>query len=128
MIIKDIWRSQLALPLWVSIWIWLVLVPVNFLPLLLIGRHGGWLIAVLAASGVLVNAWFILANRGFSNIMALSHLVFWPPMIVLIVVEWSQGGLTPLLWVLLVVDGVSLCFDIRDGWLWFKGDRAVAGR
>ncbi|GEM_PF-6842847 len=40
---------------------------------------------------------------------------------------WHSFRALPL-WVLLVVNGVSLAFDIPDAWKWLNGDRRVAGR
>ncbi|MXQ07750.1 hypothetical protein GQ651_07815 [Alphaproteobacteria bacterium GH1-50] len=120
--IEAIWTSFCALPLWVRVWIAVVLVPVNLATVTLIGQPNGGLIAALAVAGLAPNLVLLLVQRGFSRAMAFSHLVFWTP---LLVVLWPLlGALFPT--VLFAVNAVSLAFDLRDAALWVRGDRAVA--
>lgn len=121
------------MPLWVQLWVALILVPVNLAPLLFLDRIEGPLVAVLAAGAIAFNAVLLLIERGFSKAMAFSHLVLWPPLVIGIALLALRGDLPPggfgqFLGALAVVNAISLAFDLRDGWLWWKGDRAVAGR
>ncbi len=132
-LIRDVWRSFRAMPLWVQFWVALVLVPVNLAAALFWNQPGGALIAVLAIGGMLPNVAMMLAERGLSKGMALSHVALWTPLGA--IVAWrllaGEGGApayTTYLWLLLAVDLVSLAFDFPDAWKWWKGDRAVAGR
>ena len=130
-LIHDIWGSFHSLPGWVQLWLALVLVPVNFASLIWFDVAGGAVVAILAVGGILPNAILLLRERGFSRAMAFSHLAIWPILIVVLVIWLAQGGSDVprwYLWALLIVNAVSLGFDLRDGWLWAKGDRAVAGR
>jgi hypothetical protein len=127
-VIKDIWASMRALPLWVQIWVFVILVPVNFATISFLGEPNGVLIACLAIVGILPNAFFMFWERGFSRIMALSHIIFWIPLVVIVSVTYANlesGPFATFCIILLVVDLISLVFDIKDGLAWFKGDREV---
>jgi len=129
--IGDIWASFRRMRLWVQIWVALILVPVNLASLAFTTYPGGKLLAALAVGALLVNSVFMLAERGFSKAMALPHLLFWTPLLLVILwMEMSFPGFPPLLknylWILLVVDVVSLVFDYSDALKWKRGDRAVA--
>ncbi len=128
-LIIDIWHSFRSLSAWVQIWVGLILVPVNMLSVLFVAEPKGILIAALAVGGMMPNIVIMLAERGLSKMMALPHLVIWIPLLLIL---WSHlgnvtGGYLMYLWLLLIVDGLSLAFDIPDAWKWWKGDRAVAG-
>ena len=126
----DIWNSLRRLPLWVQLWIWVVLVPINLASLAAWTAPFGPLIAVLAIGGMAPNLVLLIVQRGFSRAMAWSHLLLWPPLVALLGWGlWSglwTGGLAWLLMALLVVDSVSLGFDLRDARDWWRGARAVA--
>ena len=131
MIFVDMWKSVRALPFWVQIWVVVILVPVNFAALLFWDAAYGRLVGFLAAFAVLVNVVPLFRDRGFSKAMALSHVVLWIPLVALIVWLLWQGGVVGgyvwFLWLLLLVDGISLAFDIPDAWKWWQGDRKPAG-
>lgn len=126
----DIWRSFMRLPVWVRVWVALILVPVNLLPLLFWGApNAGW-IAALSVGGMALNTVIMLVERGFSRAMALPHLVLWTPLVALLI--WmlangvANGGYEMMLMALLLVDLVSLGFDFPDALRWRAGERDVA--
>jgi len=126
--ILDIWRSFRRLPLWVQVWVALILVPVNMAALLFLSESLGLWIAALAVGGMLPNMAIMAVERGFSKAMALPHVLIWTGLIVLII--WVRaGGVSPgyqsYLTVLFVVDLISLIFDYKDTAAWWKGDREV---
>lgn len=127
--ILDIWRSYRRLPLWVQLWVAVILVPVNAASLLFWGApHGVWL-AAMAVGAMLCNAVLMLVERGFSKAMALPHVVIWTPMLGLVL--WLLGqeiapGYRRYLLVLLAVDTVSLVLDYIDARAWWRGARAIA--
>jgi len=131
--IADIWASFRALPLWVQIWVALILVPVNIASVAFVARDWGLIVAVAANGAMLLNLPIMLAERGLSRAMAWPHLAIWTPMLGLVIWlaasgNWPTGGFATYLAVLLVVDGISLALDLRDAVHWLRGARAVAGR
>lgn len=130
--ITDIWNSFRALPLWVQVWVALILVPVNAASALFYIHPGGKWIAILAIGAMLLNLPIMLKERGLSKAMALPHVILWPPLVLLILYQLQFGGpvaaFERYLWLLLAVDLTSLAFDFRDARLWLRGDRAVAGK
>lgn len=130
-LIGDIWASYRALPGWVQLWLAFVLVPVNFASLFWIGVAGGAVVAILAVGGIMPNTVILVRERGLSKALAFAHLAVWPILIVVLAIWLGNGGSEVprwYLWLLLGVNLVSLGFDLRDGWHWLRGDRAVAGR
>lgn len=132
-LIADILASFLRLPLWVQVWVGLILVPVNLLSLQFIGSEGGLMIAGLAIGGIALNLPVMIVQRGFSKLMALPHILCWTPLLVwLIAASVNTGPLLLsekeqlLLLALIAVNLVSLIFDFRDMQLWLKGERSIA--
>lgn len=126
-LVSDLWQNYRALPLWVQIWVFGVLVPVNAASIFFIGQPGGPWIAVLAITAMLINVPVMIVERGFSKTMALSHLPLWTPLVIWLIVARPEGSAAyqSYLWVLLVVDAISLGFDYPDAWRWWKGERSV---
>jgi len=130
MVFLDIWRSFRALPQWVQIWVFGILVPVNSATIFFLGEPGGTWVAVLAIGAMLLNAPVMLVERGFSKAMALPHLLPWSVLVLWLGFfppQW-QGGAAGFLWLLLAVDSISLLFDYPDALKWWRGDRRVAGK
>ena len=128
--IRDIWQSFCRIPVWVQIWIVLILVPVNLLAIGSINNPYGTVIAILAVGGMVPNLAIMAWERGVSKRMALPHLIAWIPLVVLIPFAMAETQARPVyfafLWVLFVVDVISLGFDIVDFRKWLNGDRDVA--
>lgn len=131
-LIREIWASFRALPLWVQVWVAVILVPVNVASLWFFYETMGALIAVLAIGGMVPNLLIMVFDRGLSKAMALPHLAIWIPLVAFLIwviqSPWAEGPYLTYLWLLLVVDGVSLAFDIPDAWKWLRGDHAIAGK
>jgi len=126
-ILLDIWRSFRSLPFWVQIWVGLVLVPVNTATIVLITEPGSYLIPILAIGGMLPNVVLMFMERGFSKAMAISHVVLWIPLLVLLAIEIRANSIfADYLMVLFVIDFISICFDLKDSRDWLKGDRKIA--
>lgn len=130
--LADSLKSFRALPRWVQAWVALVLVPTNLLPFGWLdtptGRAGALATGVVVLGGVPI----MLAERGLSRLMSVPHLVAWIPLVVLLVARLAQGepmsrAETGLAMTLIVVDGISLGFDVLDFVRWSLGDRAVPG-
>lgn len=132
-VLADIWNSFRVLPGWVQFWVAIILVPVNCASVLFLGQVSGLAVLVLALGGMMPNLVLMIAERGFSRAMSFSHLIFWIPLIFLVI--WLitgkaniSAGFRAYLYVLLVVDLISLMFDFSDSWKWLHGDRKVAGK
>lgn len=126
-LIQELWASYRRQPGWVQLWVALILVPVNAASLLFIDQPMGWLIALLANIGMLLNLPVMVITRGFTNAMAVPHLVPWTALVVLLIVASppATGLYAWYLWVLLVVDAISLAFDYPDSLAWWRQRRAA---
>lgn len=130
----QIWRSYRSLPLWVQLWVGLILVPVNVAPLFFldtpIGRMAVLAFLFVGATNLPIMYW----ARGMTRLMSVPHLFAWIPLVGFVVVrlygtngapvssaEWMLG------WALLAVDGFSLVFDLLDSWRWVRGEREMPG-
>ncbi len=123
--VNDIWASFRSLPTWVQIWVLVVLIPVNLAPLAFMDQPHGELIAVLAVTGMALNIPIMLAARGMSKAMALPHLLCWGPLVIVIAMVLSaDSALSPeyagFLTLLLIIDTISLGFDLHDSFHWVK--------
>ena len=126
-VLQDIWRSFRSLPLWVQIWVGIILVPVNMATIVLITEPCCWLIPVLAIGGMTPNLFLMFYERGFSKAMALSHLVLWIPLLVILAYEIKTNSIfANYLMILFTIDAISIVFDLKDSRDWLKGDRNVA--
>ena len=129
--LKDIWESFLKMPVWVSIWVFGCLVPMNVGSLLFLDEPLAVLIAVLAFAGFLPNFVLLAVDRAFTSRMAIPHIIGWLPLIPLgtyVLLQYSNessGSYQAYLTVLLVVNSVSLVMDIPDAWRVFKGKGLV---
>lgn len=133
--VTSIWRSYRRLPLWVQIWISALLVPLNLLPLVfwLSGAPFWGAIAFLSVAGMLPNLPIMIRDRGMSKAMSLPHILFWTPLVLILLQVLVQRGLSApwdgedlTLAALLVINMISLGFDYVDALKWWRGDRAIA--
>jgi len=128
-LIADVWGSAMRLPVWVLIWVLVVLVPVNLASLVYLSEPYGLLVAVLAVGGMVPNVFIIFWERGVSRWMTFPHLVLWTPLVLLLpfLLRGDPApGFARYLWLLLAVDVISLGFDYRDARRWWRGERAIA--
>ena len=127
--ISQIWHSYRRLPLWVQAWVSFILVPVNAASLAFLSEPWGLWLAAMAVGAMLLNGVIMLAERGFSKLMALPHVLIWTPMLGLVLWLLAQD-IAPAyriyLLILLAVDVVSLIFDVIDTRKWVSGDRNIA--
>ena len=122
----DIWGSFRSLPLCVRVWVGLILVPVNMAAIVLITEPGSYLIPVLAIGGMMPNAVLMFVERGFSKAMALSHVILWTPLLILLAIDIKTNSIfADYLMVLFAVNLISICFDLKDSRDWLKGDRKI---
>lgn len=127
--ILQIWQSYRRLPLWVQLWVALILVPVNAASLLYLAQPAGAWLALMAVGAMLCNGVLMLVERGLSKVMALPHVLMWTPMLGLILWLLTQDiadGFRTYLVILLAVDLASLILDVIDTRRWLSGDRKIA--
>ena len=129
--IVDIWQSFRRLPLWVQIWVAAILVPVNLASLLFMTEPQGSLVAALAVGGMAPNLIVMVRDHGFSRAMALSHLLIWVPLMIVLIGLLTGDVALPatyrqFLILLLVIDAVALAFDCLDAMRWWRGERGAA--
>lgn len=132
---QDIWKSYRSLPLWVQIWVALILVPVNAAAFFLLDTWLGVAAAIAAAFVVLTNAPILWVCRGMSRLMSVPHVFAWLPLQILIPLRLAgmvgSGPVSGAEWVfgiiLFVINGISLVFDVVDSWRWLRGEREVPG-
>jgi len=132
-LLQDIWISYCSLPGWVQAWVVIILVPVNSVSIFYLGQPYGRCVAALAIGGMVPNLALMLLERGFSRAMSISHLILWIPLVLLVV--WLvtneqniSASFQTYLYVLLVVDLISLVFDFCDSRAWWRGNRNVSGK
>ena len=124
--LTDVCISFLKMPLWVKIWVFLILIPVNFVSLLFLDNPNAGLIAFLATIGILLNIIPLWIYRGFTDAMAIPHVLFWVPLCIILVFHLFIYDATMLsayrnfLLVLLFTNLISLVFDIQDVIKWFR--------
>lgn len=127
--ILQIWQSYRRLPLWVQLWVALILVPVNAASLFFVTHPAGAWLALMAVGAMLCNGVLMLVERGFSKVMALPHVLIWTPMLGVILWLLNQDiaeSYRSYLIVLLAVDVISLTLDFIDSRKWLSGDRKIA--
>jgi hypothetical protein len=125
----DIWVSSRALPLWVMIWMTVILAPINMISLYFLSKPTGILVAGLAWGGMLTSQIVLMRHRGFTKLVSGGHVIFWVPLVLILIFARpvANGAYDTYLTILLVVNLLSLLFDINDLRLWFGGDRRVPG-
>lgn len=120
--LQEIWLSFCALPVWVRIWVALILVPVNMASLFFLDKPIGLWVALLANIAMLANLPIILYERGFTKTMALPHLIPWTILVCMLLFARpaATGAYDRYLYILLTVDIISLLFDYADSFAWFR--------
>lgn len=129
--IIDLYASFRRLNLPTQIWMMLVLAPANFLSLALVDGPLGLVIPLLSMLGFIPNLGIAWAQSGFSAAMALPHLIFWTPQVLILGMFLAQTpanlSFAHIAYALIfAVNSISLLFDIRETAKWFGGQKSVA--
>ena len=125
-------KSCFALPKWVFIWVFFILVPANFSGIFLLQYETGFWVMLLGAGGILPNIVLLFINGGMSKVLAISHLIFWIPLhFVLFYLLLNRPDMNGFeqnyLLLILAINTISLAFDFYDTNEWRKGNRDVVG-
>lgn len=128
-LLSDIAKSLLRAPLGVLVWMSAALLPANVASLFFLDEPLGVLVAVLAIGGLLPNLAIMARYRGFTSVMGVPHTLAWTPLLALaLLVLATQDVAAPyavFLVVLVVVDGISLYFDVPDTLRWRRGEQTT---
>lgn len=132
---NDIWRSLRSLPVWVQIWVVGILVPVNVLPFFLLETAVGQAGAVAALVVLVTNGPLLWIYRGMNKVLSIPHLLAWGPLEIYLLMLLADSGFRAeagalelgLAVLLLVINGISLVFDVIDSAKWMAGDRVTPG-
>ncbi len=123
----DFVRHLLQQPLWVQVWVaWLGLV--NFASVAFLQRKEGRvvLVAVFVANMICMSALFAL--NGFNRLLGLSHVLWWTPLLVYLVLRLKQTSSdSPFgkwLRILVATNALSLVLDYSDVVRFLLGDRS----
>lgn len=133
--LRTSWRSFRALPMWVQVWVGAVLVPINAAPFAMLELWTGRVAAIAAVLVALTNLPIMIIDGGMSKRMSLPHLLIWGPLEYLLIARLIElGGLSApsaLEWrlalIIVLVNGISLAFDVLESWRWLRGDRTIPG-
>lgn len=125
-------KSCFALPKWVFIWVFFILVPANFSGIFLLQYDTGFWVAVLGIGGIMPNLIFLYLNGGMSKVLAVPHLIFWIPLHIVLSVLWVKNPEMSdfeknYLVIIFIINSISLVFDLYDANEWRKGKRDVVG-
>lgn len=128
-----IWHSFRNLPLWLQAWVLLILMPLNGASLLLLDSFSGQATALALLLVLAVNLPLMWHHGGMNKDMSLAHLFIWIPLELGLLGQladiWGDDYLTASQWAftvaVLMVNAVSLFFDIVDAWCWAHGDRVT---
>jgi len=125
-------KSCFALPIWVFIWVFFILVPANFSGIFLLQYEAGFWVTVLGSIGILVNLPILFMNGGMSKVLAIPHLIFWIPLHFILMDRLLSGTDVgdfeqAYIIIILVINTISLVFDLNDANEWRQGKRDVTG-
>jgi len=128
-----IWYSFRNLPPWLQGWVLLILMPLNGASLLFLDSFSGQATALALLLVLTVNFSLMCHHGGMNKDMSLVHLLAWIPLEMGLLGQlagiWGDDFLTPTQWAFTVavvmVNAISLFFDIVDAWCWAQGDRVT---
>ena len=131
--LKQIWRSTMALPTWVLIWMFMFLVPANIACFWLTDTKIGYWATITNILMFPTNILVLWLNAGLSRALAVPHLFAWIPLGTYVAYRLITGtDVGPIERVygtaLLIINFISLVFDTVDSVKWWQGDREIFGR
>lgn len=130
-LVQRIFRSLFALPVWVIIWMLVILIPANLSGLFFLDTVSGRWIAGLGGGALAINTVLVLMNGGFSRVLAIPHVIMWGALEILLIYRIFSESMASiefqLTLVVVIINGVSLIFDVIDTRRWYIGERDVIG-
>lgn len=128
--VKQLWQSYRRQPLMTQVWCACWVFPLNLATLAVLGWgpycHQIMGFALLGAFGCLAVS---LAKRGVTKLGGLPKLIFWTPMVFLIMMVLLRYELSAayasFLVLLAVTNVIQLTLSYQDWLDWWRGDRGV---
>ena len=116
----SVMESYNGLPTWVKVWMNFILGPINLATLFFLNEPSGTLIATLAIGGMALVVALVVITGGFNKVVAAGHILPWVPLVLMIAFANPGGSeiYQTFLMVLLVINSISLAFDLNDVRLW----------
>ena len=118
-----------AVPQWVLIWL-AVLAAMNTLSVFFLRHRVAWVVLLTWVVIIGASAWLIMQHGGVTRIVAWTHLL-WVPMVIVLGMMARKPSETRLLnaWLHLVVlcNCISLAFDTLEIARWLDGARGIIG-
>lgn len=118
------------LPLHFSLWFYWMFFIIVLAPIVFIRRRQGRVVLVFSAIFLVVQ--LPLAQVvGLTNLLSLTHLLIWTPLVIYLLRELRARRIEPVspfgTWALTASGTaiISLVFDVRDFGRWIAGDRGV---
>ena len=108
-------------------WIlWLTFINLLSVVFIIAHHEARWILGVFLANMVFMGLLYQLF--GYVRLLGLSHIIFWTPLVIYLLLKMPQRRLKNASGVYLVLllasNSLSLIFDYRDFFLWLGGDRA----
>ncbi len=127
---QQIWTSWRSLPVWVQVWVLAVLVPPNVAAVAFLDTPIGRWTAIAGLFVLVTNGTLLVGQARLSGLMGVPHLVVWIPLVIFVTGRLVAGQATGNELVLgvavLVVNAISVAFDLNDTRKWVTGQRELA--
>ena len=130
-LLNDLRVSAFKMPVWVLVWLSVALMPANLAVLLFLDEPFAIAVAVLISAGLLPNIVLLVHDRKFTSVMGVPHTFAWVPLVLVVIYallrhpDDMSSAYETYLYVLLVVNGISLAADIPDTARWIRGHVTV---
>lgn len=130
--LRRLGASIAGLPLWVQAWL-IVLVCTNMASLAYLDSPVGMWTAVAFAAVAAANMPLMLLQGGMTRLLALPHFI-WFPLVGWLLVRLFGSDPLPAgsderayAALVVIVNGISLAFDVPDAIKWWRGGREILG-
>lgn len=119
-------ESLATLPMWVKVWL-VALGLTNVASLAFLYQPYGVVVAILAFSGIVLSKVAVSYAGGLTRLVSVGHIVGWVPLVLMLLFArpLADGAYDTYLTILLIINTISILFDLNDFRLWLSGDRDV---
>ncbi len=112
--------------MWVKVWL-VALGLTNVASLAFLSQPSGVVVAILAFSGIVLSKVAVSYAGGLTRLVSVGHIVGWVPLVLMLLFArpFADGAYDTYLTILLIMNTISILFDLNDFRLWLSGDRDV---